>query len=112
MTEILDGLGAARTLKYTHNAALTAGDEIVINGQVWVAVNDTLADVENVFVYRGKCRFPKEPAVAHAIGDVLYWDDTNNYATKTVGTNAKIGMCLDAAASADTETEAMLRENA
>lgn len=40
-------------------------------------------------------------AATAAVGDLIYWDDTNKNVTKTASGNTKIGYCVQAAASAD-----------
>lgn len=107
---IRSGVKDTRTLKYTHNAAVEAGDVIVGNGQVLVAVNAADANVENVYVFRGKVEFPKEAALAIGVGDVCYWvADTN--INKTAGGNTKAGICTEAALAADTVVLVELGEN-
>lgn len=101
-----------RTLKYTHSAALVAGDPIVYNGGVIVAVNDTALSVENVFIYKGKMTFPKEAPLVISLFDLVYWDATNAVITKTAGGNTACGYCVEAAASADTTVTIMLRPSA
>jgi predicted RecA/RadA family phage recombinase len=52
--------------------------------------------------YGGEVSFTKETHAtdqALAIGDPVYWDATNNRITKTVGSNLKIGVAKEAAAS-------------
>lgn len=40
-------------------------------------------------------------AATAAVGDLIYWDNTNKNVTKTSSGNTKIGICVKAAASAD-----------
>jgi predicted RecA/RadA family phage recombinase len=49
----------------------------------------------------------KETGVAFAVGDILYWDATNNRLDKT-NTNIPAGVCVTAAASGDTSAEVRL----
>lgn len=98
-----------RTLNYTHNAALSAGDVIVVNSSVLVAVNDTDADVENVFIYQGKVTMPKTAPLVISVLDAVYYSGTA--VNKTSGGNTACGYCVEAAASADTTVTIMLMPN-
>jgi len=104
------GVTTNRTLKLAHSAAVEAGDVIVSNGQVLVAVAAAEADAENAFVFRGPVEFPKEAALAVAVGDVCYWDSAAGEADKT-NTNVKTGICIEAAEAADDVVLIELGEN-
>jgi hypothetical protein len=54
MAEIRDSLSNARTGRHTHTAAVAAGDELLVNGSLVVAINDAAANAENVYAYRGR----------------------------------------------------------
>ncbi len=97
-----DTITNIRSLKYTHTAALTAGDILLVGGWVLQAMNSTLANAENVFIYQGKMTWPKEASLAIAARDMVYWDNTNSVVTKTAVGNTPIGFCTDAALAADT----------
>ncbi len=97
-----------RTLRYTHSAALAPGDPLVINGSLCIAVNTTLANVENVFVYHGKINLPKTNPLVIAALDQVYWDDTAKVVNKTSGGNTACGFCAEAAASTDATVTIML----
>ena len=107
---VRDGVNQVRTLKLAHTAAVSAGDVIVSNGQVLVAVNDAAANADNAYIYRGKVEVPKTAALAINVGDVVYWDATNGEANLT-NTNTKMGICVEAAAAADSTVVVMLGEN-
>ena len=102
---------AAKTLKHDHTAALVRHEVLVLNGNVVVAVNASLADVENAFVYRGKVEFPKLAALAIEPGEVVYWDDTNRECNKTSAGNTKCGICVEASEAADSVVLVALHEN-
>jgi len=105
---VADSIQNTRTLVLSHTAQVAAGDIIVNNGMVLMAVNDALANAANAYVYMGKCIFPKAAGAAMAPGDKLYWDGTANNVTKTVGTNTRCGMCVEGAQAADTSVVLML----
>lgn len=104
------GVDQVRTLKLAHTAAVEAGDVIVSNGQVLVAVNAAEADAENIYVFRGPVEFPKDNTVAMAAGDVVYFDAVNNNIDKT-NTNTKAGIVTEAAAQTATVVLVELGEN-
>lgn len=108
---IRDSLVNVRTRKDTHGAAVSAGDIVVINGQVLVAVNAALINAENVYAYRGKVEAPKKAALALGSGSVVYWDAGNGVVTDVPDGNTKIGITLEPAAAADTTILVMLAEN-
>lgn len=108
---IIDTLSNARTLKLAHTAAVEEDDIVVSNGQVLVAAAKADADALNAYVYRGKVSVPKEAALAVNPGDVLYWVAAAGNANKTASGNAKMGICVEPAAGADTTVTVMLDEN-
>ena len=108
---IADALTNVRTRPYTHNAALTAGDVIVVNGSVMIAINDTAADVENVFAYRCRAWFPKKANLALGVNTVCHLDVANSEITDDPNGTTKTGTCDEFAAAADTEVLVMVGEN-
>ncbi len=106
------GIGHDRTMKYTHNAAVSAGDVIVSsNGHVLVAVSNYAANAEGLYVFRGRVEFPKEAALAITSGDVCYWVAAAGNANKTLTGNTKIGVAVESAAGADSVVTCELGEN-
>jgi predicted RecA/RadA family phage recombinase len=102
-----DGVSRVRTCKHTHNAATNPGDIIVYNGSVLIAVDVAAANVENVYIYKGRVTLPKEAALAINFGDKVYWvADTN--VNKTSAGNTECGFCVEDAAAADTTVTIML----
>lgn len=97
-----DSIANLRTLKYTHTAALTAGDILLVGGWVLQAVNSSGANAENTFIYKGKMTWPKEASLAIAARDQVYWDNGNSVVTKTAIGNTPIGVCVESALAADT----------
>ena len=105
---IADSIQNTRTLPLAHSAAVEAGDIIVDNANVLIAINKAAANEKNTYVYMGKCIFPKVAGTAMNPGDKLYWDTTANNVTKTASTNTRCGMCVEAAQAADTTVVLML----
>ncbi|MDH4319882.1 MAG: hypothetical protein OEV73_00135 [Desulfobulbaceae bacterium] len=85
-----DGVQHLRTRKHTHNAAVAANEIIVVNGDILIAVSAALANVENVYIYRGRASFPKTTGASSAIADgkECFWDATNGVATESKGMSA------------------------
>lgn len=100
-----------RTMKYTHSAALSPGDPIVVNGSLVIAVNKTAANEENVFIYGGKINLPKTAALAISGLDKVYWDATNSEVNKTLTGNTACGICVEDAAAADSTVTILLEHN-
>jgi predicted RecA/RadA family phage recombinase len=108
---LADSIQNARVLKLAHSAAVTAGDIIVSNGNVLIAVNDALINVENTYVYLGKAIIPKVAGTAFDPGDKCYWDAGAGNITKVTGGNTLCGICLEAVLAATTTIVVMLYPN-
>ena len=107
----IDVLANLRTLKYNHSLAVTAGDILLHNGHVLIAVNATLANEDNVWIYRGKIGFPKTSALVISVGDVCYWDDTAKEVNKTASGNTRVGICVEDSSASDEAVIVNLSEN-
>jgi predicted RecA/RadA family phage recombinase len=110
MAEIRDSLSNARTGRHTHTAAVAAGDELLVNGSLVVAINDAAANAENVYAYRGRFSIAKA-AVAVAAFEAAYWDDTNKVVTNVATGNTRCGIFVEAAAAGDAEAVVNINEN-
>lgn len=92
-----------RAIDYVPDSDVNPGDVVVIGDLVAVAplaiAGGTLGavDVEGVFC------FPKATTSSSAInaGAKLYWDEENQIATTTSGSNKTIGYSIEAAAADD-----------
>jgi predicted RecA/RadA family phage recombinase len=104
------GVKNNQTLKLAHTAAVEKYETIVSNGQVLVACGDYDADEEGIYVRSGSVEFDKEAALAIAVGDVVYWDVAAAEANKDAG-EVKSGICIEAAAGADSVVLVDLGEN-
>ncbi len=105
------GAGHPRTLKYTNASAVAAGDVVVINGNVCIAVGAYGAGAEGIYVFRGRVEFPKEAALAIAPGEKCYWVAGAGNVNKTASGNTAIGIAVEAAAGADTTVLVELTNN-
>lgn len=109
--EIRDAMSNVKALKVAHTAAVTAGDVIVNNGQVLVALHTKAINTDNIYAYQGRVEMPKEANLAINPGDVVYWVAANGNVNKTAAGNTKAGVCVEAAAQADTTVLIELRPN-
>lgn len=110
-----DGVNNLKTMKLAHTAAVAAGEIIVANGNILVAVNAADANVENTYIFRGRVAFPKATGASTAIAGntKVYWNATTGVATTdaAAGANKQIGLTVEAAGDNDSEVLAMLGEN-
>ena len=100
-----------RTLKYTNSSAVAAGEILVLNGNVTVAVAAVAANGTGAYVFRGRVEFPKEAPLAIAPGEKVYYVAGAGNCNKTSSGNTLVGIAVEAAASADTTVLVELAEN-
>ncbi len=100
-----------RTLKYTSASAVGLGDVIVVNGQVVIACGAYGANVEGVYIFRGRVEFPKEASLAIAPGEKCYWVAGNGNVNKTSAGNTEVGICVENALTTDSVVLVELGEN-
>lgn len=67
-----------------------------------VACDDITSGATGQFKTSGVFSLTKNTGISFAVGDVVYWDNTNKYCTTVANSNAEIGACLATAASGDT----------
>jgi len=93
------------SIDYTPTADVAAGEVVVQSELVGVAKTPIAANTLGALAVSGVFDFAKEAGggVTFAVGDPVYWDDTNNVAVATDGggANKLIGRCVKAAADAD-----------
>lgn len=80
-----------RTVKFAQSSAVTSAPSVVVvSSKAWVALNESLADADNVYAY--ECvlaNAAKATGEAWAIGAALYWDaDPGNFTTTASGNTA------------------------
>lgn len=89
-------------IDYTPGADVASGDVIVQGDLVGVVRFDIKANVLGALAVAGVFDFAKNTGVAYTVGQILYWDDTNNIVTSTATGNKLIGKVARAAATTDT----------
>ncbi len=80
-------------------ANVLSGAGVLIGAIFGVAAETALSGEDVDVVTRGIFNMPKVSAVAIAIGDKVYWDDTAKLVTKTATANTLIGVAVLAAAN-------------
>ena len=100
---IRESLQKVFTLPLIHTAAVAVNEVIVsVGGLVLIAINASLANVKNIYMFAGRVELLKAAPLAVAVGEVVYWDAAAGNITKTSAGNTMCGFCVEAAASADT----------
>lgn len=80
-------------------AAVTSGEGVVVGTALFgVAVSDADSGADVALGVLGIFTLPKTSALAIAVGDVCYWNDTNKVITKT-NTDLRVGVAVTAAAN-------------
>lgn len=100
--------GAA--IDYTPTADVSAGDVIVQGDLIGVARLDIKANVLGALAVIGVFDFAKATNVAYTVGQILYWDDTNDIVSTTATGNKQIGKVVRAAATTDPTVRARLSQ--
>lgn len=73
-----------------------------------VACDDITSGATGQFKTSGVFTLTKNTGITFAVGDVVYWDNTNKYCTTVANSNAEIGACTATAASGDTTINVLL----
>lgn len=98
---------------YTPESNVSAGDVVAVGKIVGVAQRDLTAGVLGALRVQGVHDVAKEAAVAHDVGDKLYWSASTQVATKTNGgSDPVLGYCVLAAGAAATTTRVRLDPSA
>lgn len=80
-------------------ADVLSGAGALIGSIFGVAQTDGLNGVDTPFLVTGVVDLPKTNALAIAIGDKVYWDNTAKVVNKTVSGNTLVGVATTAAAN-------------
>ena len=82
-----------------------SGDAFLSGGHLVVATTDAAEGAVLAVATRGVFELPKEPDVAFAVNDSIYWDAANKRLSKTANGNTLVGPCTAAAGQAATVAE-------
>lgn len=101
-----------RMIDHTPDTAVTAGDVVVQEDLVSVALHDIAADRKGALAIEGVFDFPKDTGSSNAIsaGAKVYWDEEGEVATTTAGENKQIGKAVEAASAAATTVRCYLSQ--
>lgn len=83
-------------------AALVGGQGLKVGALFGVVQGDAAEGEEFVLCRTGVYELPKATGTAWAPGDLVYWNNTSEKATKTETDNTLIGAAVAAAVSGDT----------
>jgi len=97
-------------IDYTPGGAVPAGEVVVQGDIVAVAKRPIAANEPGALDVEGVYDFAKNTGVAYTVGQILYWDDTNNVVTATASGNKQIGKVVRAAATTDTTVRIRLSQ--
>ena len=100
--------GAA--IDHTPTADVSAGDVVVQGDLIGVARLDMKANVLGALAVTGVFDFAKATNIAYTVGQILYWDNTNDIVTTTATGNKQIGKVVRAAATTDPTVRARLSQ--
>jgi predicted RecA/RadA family phage recombinase len=99
-------------LPFTASGALTAGAVHLVGSMIGI-VQDTVANGEDgLLVLKGVYDIAKIPSQAWTVGQAVYWDFTNSYATGLATGNRYIGTAVSAVGSGADEIVGRVRFDA
>ena len=99
------------TITLTAPYDVTSGDGLLVGAIFGIASGDALTGSEVEVVTTGVFDVTKAASQAWAVGDKVYWDNTNRVTTKTATTNTLIGVAVLAVGGTASETTGRVRLN-
>ncbi len=99
------------TITVTAPYDVTSGDGLLVGAIFGIASGDALTGAEVEVVTTGVFDMTKAASQAWAVGDKVYWDNTNRVATKTATANTLIGVAVAAVGGTASETTGRVRLN-
>lgn len=96
------------TINYTPGGNVAAGEVVVLGSFCLVAQHHIATGVKGALLTRGVFECAKKTNLTITAGDGVYWDDSNNYVTKT-STDTYMGIAVADAALNDTTVLVLLR---
>lgn len=89
-------------------ANVLSGEGVIVGSIFGVAAGGALSGEDVDLVTNGVFTLPKVSALAIAIGDKIYWDNTAKLVNKTASGNTLIGVAVTAAANPSGTVEVRL----
>ena len=99
------------TITLTAPYDVTSGDGLLVGAIFGIASGDALTGAEVEVVTTGVFDVTKAASQAWAVGDKVYWDNTNRVVTKTATANTLIGVAVLAVGGTASETIGRVRLN-
>lgn len=99
---------SGQSIDYTPAGAVAAGEVIEQVNLIGIAVRALAANEAGTLQVNGIFDFLKTASLVVNLGDLIYWDDTTNFANKTSASNMLIGKAVKASASAETTVRVRL----
>lgn len=99
------------TITLTAPYAVSSGDGLLVGSIFGVAAGDTASGVTVETALVGVFDLKKVASQAWAVGDKVYWDNTNKEATKTATANTAVGVAVEAVAGGAGDTIGRVRLN-
>lgn len=98
--------------QFAHTVATVALTPILINTKVFIPLNTAGANALNAFLVGGQISDYGQAAVAFAVGDKIYWDNTAGKFTNVSTSNTLCGYALEPSASASGTGIVLFNSNA
>lgn len=90
---------------------VVAGRGVLIGQLFGVATGTVAATLPFEMARTGVFTLAKTSALALAIGDVVYWDDTNKVVNATATAQKEVGICVSAASNPSPTVDVLLVQN-
>ena len=98
-----------QVITVTAPAAVTSGDGVLVGAALFgVALTDAASGASVEIQREGVFTLPKTSALAIAVGDRLFWDNTNKVVNKTATGNVAIGIAVSAAANPSATVDVLI----
>jgi predicted RecA/RadA family phage recombinase len=91
------------------SGGVTSGKGVKIGAIIAIALVTAAAGATFAGLVTGVVNVDSDTGTAWAVGDIVYWDDTNKVFTKTSTSNTKAGYVVTAKASGDTSAHVRLQ---
>lgn len=102
-------LSTGRTVRVAAPAAVTSGQGVLVGTALFgIAGYDAAQNAPVELSVVGEFIIAKDPAVAMAVGDRLFWDNTNRRVNKTAAGQICVGVATTAQLAADATVQILL----
>ena len=98
-------------LTFTSGATIASGAAVQLGSIFGIATGDIANGAKGTIALTGVYTLTKAPSQSWSVGDKVYWDSTNWYATKTTTGNTLIGAAVEAVGGGAGDTTGKVRLN-